>query len=76
MSMFTRSDRASVKPPGSGEKFPLWLNLKTGHRVAGWYDPINGRYMKSPAASTADPSIDVHDQVDTWEVRRNIGARQ
>ena len=67
MSMFTRSDRASVKPPGSGDKFPLWLNLKTGHRVRGWYELKTGHYM-----TATEPPNDINDQVDTWEVVREM----
>lgn len=75
MSMFSRIGRAAERPPGSGDRFPLWLNLKNGSRIAGWFEPKAGRYMKSPQPGTADPSTDIHDDVDTWEVRRDLGSR-
>ena len=69
MSMFTKSDRAAVRPPGSGEKFPLMLNLKSGARLRGWFEPIAGRYK-----SFIEPR-DIHDQVDSWEVIRTSDPR-
>jgi len=75
MSMFTKTDRAATRPPGSGDRYPLWLNLKSGNRVRGWYEPKSGRYMKFPAPGTDGPSVDVHDDVDTWEVARDLSSR-
>ena len=64
MSMFTRSGRAAETPPGSGDKFPLWLYLKNGGKVRGWYEPKAKRYHQ------LSPDVDLHEQVETWEVIR------
>jgi hypothetical protein len=64
MSMFTRSGRAGETPPGSGDKYPLWLYLKNGGKIRGWYEATSKLYRPFSGVE------DIHAQVESWEVIR------